>query len=54
MKTRKLLALLLLLPLLTYCDKRNPDPIEDDPTEKPEPGPVDPVEEDPLPMQPPR
>ena len=48
MKTRKLLALLLLLPLLTYCDKRNPDPIEDDPTEKPEPGPVDPVEEDPF------
>ncbi len=48
MKTRKLLALLLLLPLLTYCDKKNPDPIEDDPTEKPEPGPVDPVEEDPF------
>ena len=48
MKTRKLLALLLLLPLLTYCDKKTPDPIEDDPTEKPEPGPVDPVEEDPF------
>ena len=48
MKTRKLLALLLLLPLLTYCDKKNPDPIEDDPIEKPEPGPVDPVDEDPY------
>lgn len=48
MKTRKLLALLLLLPLLTYCDKKTPDPIEDDPTEKPEPGPVDPVEEAPF------
>ena len=48
MKTRKLLALLLLLPLLTYCDKKNPDPIEDDPIDQPEPEPVVPVDEDPY------